>query len=198
MTFIARIHDSIRKFENRIAIEIGPSVKYQQSSSRKRKEPPSRDKGDARERPMEVAPPSIIRVYRDRWDGEGFDEFTAMKVTSIGYTNDEKAEVYEFRINMDNTPLVNESKQKRFDQDQHRLLCEQFLYANVLVGLSLLLEDTTAKKKNLGEGDTPKELIEDRIERICRALAPFVPALISLGSGDLESDEKVEGLGEIG
>ena len=198
MTFISRVHDSIRNFENRVAITVGPSVKYQSGSSQERIKPPSNDKGDVRERSMEVAPPSIVRVYREHWDDVGFDEFTAMKVKSIGYTNDEKAEVYEFRVNMDNTPLRNESKQKRLDQDKHRLLCEQFLYANVLVGLSLLLEDTTTKKKNLGEGDTPKEMIEDRIDRVCRALAPFVPALVSLGSGDLESDDRVEGLGEIG
>ena len=198
IVFVARVHDSIRTFENRIAITIGPSVEYADGRSRNRKKPPSKDEGDARERPMEVAPPSIIRVYREQWDDEGFDEFTAMKVKSIGYTNDEKAELYQFRVNMDNTPLVNESKQKRFDQDKHRLLCEQFLYANVLIGLSLLLEDTAAKKKNLGEGDAPKETIEDRIEGMCRALAPFVPALVSLGSGDLDSDDKVEGLGEMG
>ena len=197
MTFIARVHDSIRKFENPIVVAVGPSVKYKKGGSGERIKPPSEDKGADRERPMEVAPPMIIRVYREQWEDEGFDEHTAMKVKPIGYTDDEKAEVYEFRVNMDNTPIFNESKQKRLDQDRHRLLCEQFLYANVLIGLSLLLDDTTTKKGNLGESETPNEMIEERIERTCRALAPFIPALVSLGTGDLESDDMVEGVEEI-
>ena len=47
-------------------------------------------------------------------------------------------EIPVFRINMDNTPLLNEIKQRRFDDQAAR---NQFMYGNVLVGLSLLLQD---------------------------------------------------------
>ena len=140
----------------------------------------------------------IKRVYRNQWDAEGFDEFTAMKVESIGYSEDERAELYEFKVNMDNTPLKNESKQKRFDDSQHKLLSEQFLYANVLIGLSLLLDTKRNGLQTEREGEIPQETVEDRIGRTCRALAPFLPALISLGSGDLEGDDQIEGLEETG
>ena len=70
------------------------------------------------------------------------------------------------------------------------------MYANVLIGLSMILEDKRTKKTESSEDDAPVETIEDRVEITCRALAPFFPALISLGSSDLESDEAVEGLEE--
>ncbi len=197
LVFIARVADSRGAFENHIIITVQPHVDRKGGGSGIRK-PPSKDKGKDRERSIEVAPPMIKRVYRDDWEAEGFDEFTALKVEAVGYSDDESAELYEFKVNMDNLPLENESKQKRLGQDQYRLLREQFLYANVLIGLSLLLEDKKVKARESDEGDAQNETIEERIQRVCRALAPFVPALISLGTGDLESDEQVEGLEETG
>lgn len=197
ITFIARVHDTLSMFENRIIITVQPPIERGGGGQGRRK-PPSKDKGEERERPIEVAPPKIRRIYRKHWKEEGFDEYTAMKVESIGYTDDDNAEIYEFKVNMDNTPLENESKQKRLDQSQCVLLREQFLYANVLVGLSLLLEDKKTEGNKSEEIDAPQGTIEEHIERTCRALAPFIPALVSLGSGDLESDSQVEGLEETG
>ena len=143
---------------------------------------------------MEVSPPAVIRIYRRDWEHEGFDEYTAMKVVHLGYTEDESTEIYEFKVNMDNTPLRNESKQKRLAADQHALLCEQFLYANVLIGLSLLL----SRKKEVASDDVdePKAMIEEQIDSTCRSMAPFIPALVSLGSDDLELEDHVDGLEE--
>jgi len=197
MTFVARVSDSRAVFENRIVITVQPHAERKSGGTGNRK-PPNKDKGKDRERPMEVAPPMIKRVYRDDWEADGFDEFTAMKVEPVGYSDDESAELYEFKVNMDNLPLENESKQTRLSRDQYALLREQFLYANVLIGLSLLLEDKNTGENGSKDGDVQRETIEDRIERTCRAIAPFIPALISLGTGDLESDDEIEGLEEIG
>ena len=116
----------------------------------------------------------------------------------MGYGGeDESTEIYEFKVNMDNTPLLNEIKQKRLDESAAR---QQFLYANVLVGLSLLLEDKQmeeGKKQNLGEDDK-QETVEGRIEKTCRALAPFLLALTSLGAEELSEVEGIEGLEEVG
>jgi hypothetical protein len=198
ITFISRISDSRGAFENRIFITVQPPVQREGSGSGRRK-PPDKSHGKERERPMEVAPPMIKRVYREHWEAEGFDEFTAMKVEHVGYSEDESAELYEFKINMDNTPLENESKLKRLGHDQYKLLREQFLYANVLVGLSLFLDDKKTKDSSENvNADAEKETVEERIERMCRALAPFIPALVSLGTSDLDSDDQVEGLEETG
>ena len=64
---------------------------------------------------------SLLRRTSNRLPGameaqkSAFDEFTAMRVEVAGYDGEEENEVYEFKINMDNTPLLNEIKQRRLD-----------------------------------------------------------------------------------
>ena len=197
MTFVARVRDTRATFENSIIISVKPSAKPSDGGKGRRR-PPTDRRGKDRERPMEVAPPRIRRIYRDSWEAEKFDEFTAMKAEPIGYTEDEDTDIYEFKINMDNTPLKHEGKQKRLDEVQSKILGEQFLYANVLIGLSLLLEEKRTSKAGSEVVDGREETVEDRIEHTCRALAPFIPALISLGSSDLELSDQYTDLEETG
>lgn len=193
--FIARTHDAHRLFENHIKVTIQPKAGKSTGGGGKRKPPKDKD-GAERERPSELESPNIKRVYRDDWEKEGFDEFTAMKIEILGYSEDETSEFYEFKVNMDNMPLESEAKLKRLSKESTALLREQFMYANVLIGLSIILEDKRAKKTESSDEDVPSETIEGRVERTCKALAPFVPALISLGSSDLDTDDVVEGLEE--
>jgi hypothetical protein len=106
-------------------------------------------------------------------------------------------ELYNFKVNMDNTPLLNEIKQKRMDDQSAR---SQFLYANVLVGLALLLEHKRKSESQPlnGREDQMMPTIEDRVEITCRAMAPFLLALTSLGSQDLSDLEQIDGLEEAG
>ena len=197
--YLARVKDSRRSFE--IPIDITPiaEVHRKGGGSGGRINPPGKRKGNEREKPMEMALPKIQRIYQNDWDRVGFDEFTSMRVESLGPTGpDDTTEIYEFMVNMDNTPLKNESKQKRLTEEQHKLLCEQFLYSNVLIGLSLLLEDIKANKNGSPDSDAPTETIEDRIEWVCKAMAPFIPTMVSLGSAELELDNHFEGLEEVG
>ena len=199
MSYVATIHDPIKSFEIPISIIPLEEIEREGGGSGGRKDPPGKRGGKSRETPLKMAPPRIIRVSRDQWDEHGFDEFTAMKVIPLGASpSDENSDLYEFKVNMDNTPLKNESKHKRLDGDQHRLLGEQFLYANVLVGLSMLLDEQKNAHNGSPDSDAQIEPIEDRIESICRALAPFVPTLVSLGTADLESDSHLEGLEGVG
>ena len=195
--FIACTHDEYRRFENHIKVTIQPKAEKQTGGGGERK--PPKDKGGAeRERPSGLESPHIERVYRAKWDAEGFDENTAMKIKFIAYPEDETSdsEYYSFKVNMDNMPLESEAKQKHLSKNATELLREQFMYANVLIGLSMILEDKRAKKAEDDDEDAPTDTIEDRVERTCRALAPFIPALISLGSSDLDTDDAVEGLEE--
>ena len=79
------------------------------------------------------------------------------------------------------------------EDEQNASAREQFMYANILIGLSLLLEDKQNKKSGRAEKDGDNiESVEDRVERTCRALASFIPAIITLGSSDLEAVDLVD------
>ena len=193
--FVARTHDALCLFENQIKVTVKPQAKKSVGGTGERK-PPQGKGGAERERPSELESPTITRIYRDQWEAENFNEFKAMKIKSIGYSNDEADEYYEFKVNMDNMPLESEAKQKHLSKESTRFLREQFLYANVLVGLSLLLEEKRSRKTDTVGDEVSGETIEDRVERTCQALAPFMPALISLGTSELDTDDAMEGLDE--
>ena len=121
-----------------------------------------------------------------------------MEVETIGYEGEnDNTELYVFKINMDNTPLLNEIKQKRLDIGLAR---NQFLYANVLVGLSLLLHSKQTRDRGSENSDDNGSIvaIEKQISDTCRALAPFLLAMTSLGTADVGELEQIEGLEEVG
>lgn len=120
-----------------------------------------------------------------------------MRIEPIGYAGeDDSTEIYSFKVNMDNAPLLNEIKHKRLD---HHAARGQFLYGNVLIGLCLLLDDKkiSGGLVNGREGQTLLP-VEERAEITCRAIAPFLLALTSLGAEDLSDQEEVDGLEEAG
>lgn len=65
------------------------------------------------------------------------------------------------------------------------------MYANVLVGLAMVLQD-----KNAGDtfSDALKMKVEERIEATCRALAPFMLSITFLGQENLSEGDHVDGL----
>jgi len=194
----ALVKDTIAEFVNGIKVVVEEAKEHRSGGNRRRRKSRTDQLGEGRESPTQVALPRIKRVYRDGWEEEGFDEQTAMVVESLGYTKDQEREIYQFKVNMDNVALVNEGKRKGLSREQDRVLREQFLYANVLVGLSLLLESHKKKRNGIPEDNDHEEAVEDRIATFCRALAAFVPALVSLGSGDLAVDEDFIGFEEVG
>lgn len=196
-TLVATIRDSRAAFENRTCVTVRPEARARRGGGGDRK-PPSERRGKERERSTEVAPPEIERIFRDDWEQHDFDDFTAMKVQAIGYAGEnDSTELYVFKVNMDNTPLLNEVKQKRLDVELAR---NQFLYANVLVGLSLLLYGKNTKSQNseINPDNGSSVSIEDQISDTCRALAPFLLAMTSLGTADLDDHEQIEGIEEVG
>jgi hypothetical protein len=187
---VARTEDTRNRFENRIDVTIRPPAEHREGGSRVRKDRKAPDKISEkdREKPRELATPKIVPVYRDGWADQkpAFDEYTGMRM-DVEYDGDEN-EVPVFQINMDNTPLLNEIKQRRLDDTSAR---NQFMYGNVLVGLSMLLQD---KDKNDVPDDATQLKVEDRIEMTCRGLAPFMLSLTSLGLEDLSSADPFDGL----
>jgi hypothetical protein len=185
MTAVAE--DTRASFKNKIEVTIKPWAEHRQGGTTKpREKNPNEQQGKDRERPRQLATPKIDPVYRDRWETLKFDEYTAMRM-DVEY-DDADNEIPVFRINMDNTPLLNEIKQRRLDDQAAR---NQFMYGNVLVGLSLLLQD---KEKGEQPPDAVLMKVEDRIDSMCRALAPFMLSLTTLGQEDLSDGEQIDGL----
>jgi len=181
--------DSRAEFKNSLEVTVRPWAEHRTGGDTSRRDKkPNNQQGKDRERPRELATPKIDRVYRDRWEKLKFNEYTAMMMDTEYDENDDDKEITVFRINMDNTPLLNEIKLRRFDDQSAR---NQFMYANVLVGLSLLLQD---KEKGEQPPDAVQIKVEDRIEATCRALAPFMLSLTTLGQADLAESEGVDGL----
>jgi hypothetical protein len=183
----ARTHDPQRDFESAIEATVKPAADAPSGGGGSRK-PPQNKSGNDREAPRQLSTPEIKRVFREDWEKQNppFNESTAMSVSVAAYDAEEN-EIYEFKINMDNTPLLNEIKQRRLEDITAR---NQFLYANVLLGLSLLLQHKQSSEKD-GEG---RPSIESRIEETTRAMAPFILALTSLGQQDLSDAEEIDGL----
>ena len=183
--YIARTEDAHHSSEDIIEVTVKPAAESHSGGSGSRK-PPQNKPGDEREIPRQLSTPKIERIYREDWEKQKppFDEHTALRVEVTGYEGEDETEVYEFRINMDNMPLLNEIKQRRIDDGPAR---NQFLYGNVLVGLSMLLQHKQSQTKD-GDG------IEVRIEQTTRALAPFMLALTSLAQHDLRTPKKLMAL----
>ncbi len=187
--FIARTKDTRTEFENRLRVTILSPAEHR-DSGKPNKERKTADKGAGkdREKPLELSTPKIDPVYRDRWVDQKpvFDEYTAMRM-DIEYDAEEN-EIPIFRINMDNTPLLNEIKQRRLDDVPAR---NQFMYGNVLIGLALLLQDKD--KVGLSE-DSKQTKVDEQIDTVTRAFAPFMLSLTSLGLEDLSDAETIDGL----
>ena len=89
---------------------------------------------------------------------------------------------------MDNTPLLNEIKQRRLDYQNAR---NQFMYGNVLIGRALLVQD---KERGELPPDAQQQKVEDLIEATCRAIAPFMLSLTTLSREDLAEPDQLDGL----
>jgi hypothetical protein len=179
--------DTRATFKNAIEVAVRPWAEHRKGGDTKRKNKnPNDEQGNDRERPRQLSTPKIDPVYRDRWEKLKFDEHTAMKM-DVEY-DDAENEIPVFRINMDNTPLLNEIKQRRLEDQSAR---NQFMYGNVLVGLSLLLHD---KEKGEQPPESVQVKVEDQIEATCRALAPFMLSLTTLAQEDLSDAEQMDGL----
>lgn len=187
LSMMAITADSRATFKNKIDVTVRPWAEHHKGGGTKRKNKnPDEQKGTDRERPHQLATPKMDPVYRDRWERFGFDEYTAMKM-DVEYDEADN-ETPIFRINMDNTPLLNEIKQRRLDDQNAR---NQFMYGNVLIGLALLLQD---KEKGEQSPETAQTKVEDRIDSMCRALAPFMLSLTTLAQEDLSDVEQFDGL----
>lgn len=193
LTFTVR--DEFKEFISRADIYVTPAAEKTEPRPPKPRKDGEKREGDGPDGPSKLSPPRIERVFQTEWAERGFDENTAMKVETTGYDEDEK-EIRTFYVNMDNASLLHEAVSNKMHLELAR---NQFLYANVLFGLALLLDDTKRIRPKLGEGSVEQEpeTVEHLIARTTKALAPFMLAIASLGGSELGEGMEVDGLEDV-
>jgi hypothetical protein len=206
--YIARNHDCSRMdpFKNDFHVAVKDA---QQATGRgsNRREPPSKEKGQDRDRPSGIKLPNVILVEEKDWEDQSppFDKFTAMRIRNAG-SNEEGGEdstsnvVYDFYINMDNVYMKSDLKGSKTEPE---LVRAQFKYGMVLLGLAMLQQDIEDHRQKDGaeeeqeSGNGNGVCIEKNVEAFSRAVAPVViPMINSLGSLSLEEEPFLAASGE--
>lgn len=196
-------------FVNRFSLNVKAEVIPGPSEPGKRRKPPSQEPGQERELPSGISIPNIIPIYEKDWNSfdPPFDRYAALRVgitdeagEHSNADDDNRHDVFDFKINMDNVFLKTELKSSK---DEIELVHKRWQYAMVLVGLALLHDDRQQRKANQnGNGhnrsdnlqaeaeESSTETIEDKVAKVSTALAPvLLPMIESLGSLDLEATE---------
>jgi hypothetical protein len=208
LRYIATINDCSRTgpFVNTFQMSVQEEQQAHGNNSDRRK-PPSKEKGEDRERPSGIKLPNVILVKEKDWENQSppFDKYTSMRIRNAGSTGENEEDsassiVYDFYINMDNLYLKAELKSTRAEPD---LVRAQFKYGMVLLGLAMLqqdIEDHRSKSDNEEESERENGnglTIEKKVAEFTRAVAPVViPMISSLGSLSVEDEPVLGASGE--
>ncbi len=206
--YVARTHDCSRTepFKNEFHVAI-KDVQEATGRSSNRREPPSKEKGEDRDRPSGIKLPNVILVEEKDWENQSppFDKHTALRIRNAGSSEEGEEDssssiVYDFYINMDNVYLKSELKSAKTEPE---LVRAQFKYGMVLLGLAMLQQDIEDHRQ---DDDSENECesengngasIEKNVEAFSRAVAPVViPMINSLGSLSVEDEPVLGASGE--
>lgn len=124
-----------------------------------------------------------------------FDPYTALRVVNAGLAGEgeDRREVYDFYVNMDNVYLARELRAADQDPEVTRA---QFELGLILLALALLHEDAESKKlgAETGEAEGRGLDIGAKIDYYSRAIAPFlVPIVRSLATLAVDESSPVRG-----
>ena len=188
-------YTQIKPYKNNLVLNIlGPVIKTTGGPGGRRK-PPSTNTGKDRETPSGVDLPNIIKVARIAQENQKgwndmsppFNEYSALRIIHAGSqspdenTRQEEKEIYDFYVNTDNIYLKTEQKNSKEDAE---VLSAKFIYALVLLGLSIINFDLQKKEnyKNAQENS-----LEERVENFSLAVAPvLIPIINELSGIELE------------
>jgi hypothetical protein len=191
----------LQDFTNRFSLSVKAEVQPNGNPGARRK-PPANDPGDEREMPSGIALPNIIPIEEANWNSvePAFHKHSALRVrttdvqdsTATG-NGDDRHDVFDFIINMDNVFLKSELKSSK---DAIELVQKRWQYALVLVGLALLHDDKQKSKSEAGkrkdsawqaadsdQDESGSEQIDQRIEALTIALAPVLLPMIAPSAG---------------
>lgn len=151
-----------------------------------RKRPPSKKEGEDRQKESYLDIPNVVDIRKEDWRKDdykefGFNEFSALKVRSVGEGNG-----YDFFINMDNSYLKTEMKGDT--KTEPTILEARYRYGMVLLGISILdFEENKHKDKKNGKTEENGPSVYDKISMLTDAVAPtLLPMIASLGSSEFE------------
>ena len=147
-----------------------------------RKNPPSKEKGEDRQKPTYLDIPNAWEIRRNEWEKYNFDEKSALKVVDAGEETG-----YDFYINMDNIYLQMEIKENiKIDT---KLLEARFKFGMILLGISLLdFEEKRKKTEKMARQENDDSSIFEKISQFSRAISPtLLPMISSLGDLEIES-----------
>jgi hypothetical protein len=171
----------LEPFVNIAKIVITPSVPPSPGPTRPVK-PPSGIPGDERDAPLGIDFPRIIKVRQTEWEQQEpkMDQFSACVPVQGESEADPDAQVYDFKVNVDNIYLRTEIKES---DDPPAILEARFIYGSVLVGLAVIKDELTTMGK-LPTSDTEEgEPVEVKVAQTTRAVAPFLlPMIKALGT----------------
>ena len=81
--FLLEVNDPMRiidpPFQNKFSLIISQTIRYSIGNPNARRNPPSNDPGNDREKPSGIRIPETIRIYEKDWETQGFNKFTALK-----------------------------------------------------------------------------------------------------------------------
>jgi hypothetical protein len=123
--------------------------------------------------------PKVVSVYREDWDDHGFNDRSALRITS-----DENG--YVFFVNMDNTYLHNELlRRKEHEKEQAKFA---FQWGLVLIALGMLHELKGQQPESSGESDDEPDsrpaTLEEEVGRFSAGVAAvIVPTVLTLLDG---------------
>jgi len=178
----------VEPFVNRLILRVRGSVERRSGTSGMRTA--STEGLGGRGGRSQLALPRIVEVEETDWASHTppFDEETALVVRHAGRAEDDRTEVYDFYVNVDNKYLRLAQKESA---DEPRLLRARFVYGLVLIGLALLQSNGSAVSGNDGDRDdgSRDRNLERDVSWLTRTIAPvFLPLIEGMGSLALPDD----------
>jgi hypothetical protein len=195
-TVICTVADDLNPegFTNTVKLTVLPYSEHEGGRGQRK----NRSEGgasDGREDNSGIQMPNVVRVRESMWAEYKFDRNSACRVIPDEVGEGVAKQVsYTFYINVDNIFLRTDMKKSKEDP---KVVEAKFLYGNVLIGLAMI-QDSLAREKfrNGTVGIDEEQPAEKDVERVSRALAPFiVPMIDSLGA---ITAEDVASLGQVG
>lgn len=205
LTYETVVEDDVmqRNFTNRFTLQVAAEQGVRPPSPSVKPQPPGAKPGSTPDGQGGIALPKVIKLKQSdpKWSEHFDDELGCLDVIEDSdEVNGKRETVYTFYLNEENIALRTELKASR---DNAAVLMKQFEVAAVLLGLALIHDQNSVKKRPASdESSDDKDAeagLQERVRTLSRAAAPvllpMIQALGELGEDDLDESDLV-GLAE--
>jgi hypothetical protein len=201
LTYEAVVEDEVmlRSFTNRFTLQVAAEQTAKPPSPSVKPQPPGVKPGTVPDGQGGIALPKVIKLKQSAssWSEHFDDELGCLDlVEDSDEVNGKRETVYTFYLNEENVALRTELKASR---NNAAVLMKQFEVAAVLLGLALIHDQNSVKKRPTNEeseDDKDAEAgLQARVRTLSRAAAPvllpMIQALGELGEDDLDESDLV-------